>query len=108
MSFSGHPKVERNLSALSKRRVAKYIHGTSLEEQERLAVLNQLLNQRCMQRIHLSGNERILDVGCGLGVFTRMLASRLTSGHVVGVEKELAQIDRGELLADAELTGLKG
>lgn len=106
MSSSGYPKVERNLSALSKHRVAKYIHGTSLEEQERLAVLNQLLNQRCMLRIQLSGNERILDVGCGLGILTRMLASRLTSGHVVGVEKESAQIDRGELLADAELVNV--
>ena len=84
-------------------RAPKYIHGTSPEEQERLAVLNQLLNQRCMRRIQLSGNERILDVGCGLGIFSRMLAARLTSGRVVGIEKEWAQIDRGEALAEAEV-----
>ncbi len=86
--------------------MAKYIHGTSHEEQTRLATLNQLLNHRCLEKIHLQGNERILDVGCGLGIFSRMLAGELAKGQVVGVEKEWDQIERGNVLAkEQELTG---
>ena len=35
----------------------------------------------------LSGNESILDVGCGVGDITRRMAM-LTSGTVIGVDRE--------------------
>ncbi|NND09537.1 MAG: methyltransferase domain-containing protein [Saprospiraceae bacterium] len=83
--------------------LTKYIHGKSNLEQERLVVLNQLLNQRCLDRLHLEGHENILDVGCGLGIFSRMMASHLTSGRVVGIEQEWEQIDKGKKLAFGDL-----
>ena len=79
--------------------MSKYIHGTSHEEQSRLAILNRLLNERCLKKIDLTGTERILDVGCGLGIFSRLLAQELSDGVVVGVEKEQAQIDAGSAIA---------
>ena len=79
--------------------MAKYIHGTSREEQARLAILNQLLNDRCLERISLNRNDRILDIGCGLGIFSRILSELVPDGKVVGIEKEMDQINRGYELA---------
>jgi SAM-dependent methyltransferase len=42
---------------------------------------------------------RVLDVGCGFGLFAHEIASRVgASGHVVGVEREAAQIEEGKRL----------
>ncbi len=79
--------------------MARYIHGTTEEEQNRLAKLNSLLNDRCMAKLEFAGHERVLDIGCGLGIFTRMLSKEVPKGLVVGVEKELTQIERGHQLA---------
>lgn len=79
-----------------------YIHGTHKEEQERLYVLNHLLNQQCLQRIILTGEEHILDIGSGLGVFSRMLARQLTTGKVVGQERSKEQLARARDLAQQD------
>lgn len=84
--------------------MAKYIHGTSEIEQDRLARLNHLLNDRCAEKIRLEGNEKLLDIGCGLGIFSRQLAHLLPDGSVIGVEKEQAQIDRGRIITGVDLT----
>ncbi|MDH3648391.1 MAG: methyltransferase domain-containing protein [Saprospiraceae bacterium] len=73
---------------------SKYIHGTHPEEQDRLAILNGLLNQKCLEKIELKGFEHILDIGSGLGLFSRMLSGRVAEGKVVGIEKETDQIKR--------------
>lgn len=69
-----------------------YIHGTHREEQERLAILNQLLNDRCLAMIQLNGDEKVLDVGSGLGLFSRQISSMVPGGSVVGVEKSPEQL----------------
>lgn len=79
-----------------------YIHGTHEEEQERLYVLNHLLNQQCLQRITLTGEEHILDIGSGLGVFSRMLARQLTTGKVVGLERSEEQLAKARALAQQD------
>ena len=71
-----------------------YIHGTHEEEQERLFVLNKLLNQRCLDKINLVGREQVLDIGSGLGVFSRMLARNLPAGRVLGIEKSPDQLEK--------------
>jgi ubiquinone/menaquinone biosynthesis C-methylase UbiE len=87
-----------------------YIHGTAPEEQRRLSLLNGLLNDAALQRLELAGGEKILDVGSGLGQFTRAMA-RLAgpSGRVLGIERSLeqlraarrfAKVDREENLVD--------
>jgi SAM-dependent methyltransferase len=77
-----------------------YIHGASPEEQTRLAALNELINSLCFQAIDLRHIESILDVGSGLGQFTRLLSSRLGSRqHVVGIEHNSAQLAEAQRLA---------
>lgn len=71
-----------------------YIHGNTRDEQDRLLVLNQLLNERCLAKIHLNNSARVLDIGSGLGVFSRMIACKLEAGSVVGVEKSTSQLER--------------
>jgi len=74
-----------------------YIHGTHPEEQQRLSTLNTLLNDRSLERMKLSGGERILDVGSGLGQLSRGMARLAGSpGLVVGIEQSSEQIAEAE------------
>ena len=41
----------------------------------------------------LNGDERILDLGCGDGTITALIAGQLTSGHVVGIDASQGMID---------------
>ncbi len=76
-----------------------YIHGTEPEEQQRLLILNQLLNTRCLTKLNFEGHERVLDIGSGLGVFSRLMAHLVPEGQVVGVEYAPQQYDRALRLA---------
>src|SRR5438045_3491551 len=70
-----------------------YIHGSKPKEQRRLSSLNGLLNQACLRELALTGGEAVLDLGCGLGQFTRDMA-RVAGprGRVIGVERDKRQI----------------
>ncbi|HUI28851.1 MAG TPA: methyltransferase domain-containing protein [Candidatus Acidoferrales bacterium] len=73
--------------------MSQYIHGTSSEEQQRLTLLNTiLLNEACLEELALSGGERILDVGSGLGQFSRAMA-RKAGAAVLGIERSREQIE---------------
>jgi SAM-dependent methyltransferase len=69
----------------------EYIHGTDPEEQARLSLLNDLLNIGSLRELQLQGGERILDVGSGLGQFSRAMA-RATGVRVLGIERSAEQI----------------
>ncbi len=72
--------------------MSKYIHGTSPEEQKRLTLLNTvLLNEACLKELSLSGGEKILDVGSGLGQFSRSMG-RSAGTTVLGIERSDEQI----------------
>ena len=43
---------------------------------------------------HLSNSLRLLDCGCGPGSMTCDFARIVTSGHVIGIDREESQIDR--------------
>lgn len=80
-----------------------YIHGTSPEAQRRLSLLNDLLNDASLHAMRLSGGERILDVGSGLGQFTRRLAAVAgPEGYVLAVERSPVQIRRARSLDEVE------
>ncbi|HPG06174.1 MAG TPA: methyltransferase domain-containing protein [Saprospiraceae bacterium] len=71
----------------------QYIHGYEAEEQKRLAQLNDLLNHRCLTKMRLEKGQKVLDVGSGLGMFSRMMADAVgPSGMVVGIEKSEEQL----------------
>ena len=84
-----------------------YIHGTAPHEQERLSAPNDLLNRESLQMLDLSGGERILDVGSGLGQGSRAIARAAGhSGAVVGIERSDEQ--RSEALRQAVADGEEG
>lgn len=79
-----------------------YIHGSSPEEQARLSLLNDILNEACLPELRLQPGERVLDVGSGLGQFTRLIARTVGEpGTVVGVERDLDQLMQANNLADS-------
>jgi serine phosphatase RsbU (regulator of sigma subunit)/SAM-dependent methyltransferase len=70
-----------------------YVHGTDPEEQKRLSRLNALLNGNSLMALELCEGERVLDVGSGLGQFTRLLARKVgPRGKVLGIERSEAQL----------------
>ena len=81
----------------------EYIHGTDPEEQQRLSLLNDLLNERSLSALSVQGGERILDVGSGLGQLSRGMARAAGSaGWVVGVERDPDQLGEAQRLAEDE------
>ena len=80
-----------------------YLHGTQPVEQQRLSQLNDLLNTASLRELGLAGDERVLDVGCGLAQLTRgMGRSVRPGGHVIGVEGDATQIAEAERQARAD------
>ena len=69
---------------------SSYIHGHDPGEQVRLTRLNELLNQSSLREMALTGRERILDVGSGLGQLSRAIAR--TGAQVVGIERSPEQL----------------
>jgi SAM-dependent methyltransferase len=49
------------------------------------------VRDRLVEALHLSGAERVLDVGCGRGLVLIEVAKRLTSGRAIGVDLWLAK-----------------
>ena len=77
-----------------------YVHGTHPDEQQRLSRLNDFLNEGARRELRLAGGERILDVGSGLGQFTRLMAREAGAGALVlGIERSEEQIDSARRLA---------
>ena len=80
---------------------SEYIHGNSPEEQHRLSLLNDILNESCLRELNLRQGEKVLDLGSGLGQLTRLIARTVGSkGHVVGIERDRDQILQANRLAD--------
>lgn len=78
-----------------------YIHGTEPNEQRRLSILNDLLNEGSLRALALRPGERVLDVGSGLGQLTRAMARAVAPrGRVVGVERSAEQLSAAHRLAD--------
>jgi SAM-dependent methyltransferase len=88
---------------MSSRRRQSYIHGSKPPEQRRLSGMNLLLNRSCLGELALSGGEAVLDVGSGLGQFTRDMAREAgPDGRVVGIEGDAKQLSAARRLAAAE------
>ena len=45
---------------------SRYIHGTSSEEQRRLSLMNEFMNEAALRELGLRAGDRVVDVGCGL------------------------------------------
>ena len=79
---------------------SQYIHGTTPAEQDRLSRLNDLLNDMSLREMKLVGNERVIDVGCGLGQLTRAFGRQVTPrGSTLGIERSMEQLAQARRLA---------
>src|SRR5688500_12447909 len=79
-----------------------YIHGVEPDEQARLSALNDLLNAACLRPAAPRPGERVLDVGSGLGQFTRLLARAVRPGGAgAGVARAAAPLAAARRLAAA-------
>lgn len=82
-----------------------YLHGTSADEQARLSRMNEFLNDAHARELTVAPGSRVLDVGCGLGQFTRRLATAVgPTGSVVAVERSQEQLGRARQLASDDPT----
>ncbi len=85
----------------------QYVHGTTEDEQRRLSALNDWLNERCLSELQLRQGDSVLDVGCGLGQFTRAMARAAgAGGRVIGFERDDRQ--RAEAMRQAKAAGEDG
>ena len=82
---------------------SNYIHGSDPQEQRRLSLLNDLMNASSLRELRLKKDDRVLDVGSGLGQFSRAMARVAgPGGSVVGVERDLDQLAHANQLAEME------
>ncbi|MBP2664133.1 MAG: hypothetical protein H6Q71_2081 [Firmicutes bacterium] len=52
--------------------------------------------------IGVKENMTVLDVGCGSGFFTRLVAENMTAGRVVGVDIDAVHIDAAKKIIGAD------
>jgi ubiquinone/menaquinone biosynthesis C-methylase UbiE len=105
----------------TKKASARYLHGYTREEQNRLYEQARITEQKIFDTVDFSECEHILELGCGVGAQTEVLLRRFPDLHITAVdasETQLAQarrrlapfIEAGRvelLLGDARNTHLK-
>lgn len=70
-----------------------YIHGSSRTERKRLGLMNRLINPGCLGALQLGSENRVLDMGCGTGLFSLEMANSLDpTARVVGIEHNPEQL----------------
>jgi trans-aconitate 2-methyltransferase len=72
---------------------------------DRVSGTMEALGLEVLARLELTGEETVLDAGCGSGRITEALISRLPDGHVIGVDQSASMIEsaRARLGATADL-----
>jgi ubiquinone/menaquinone biosynthesis C-methylase UbiE len=83
---------------MGERSTSHYVHGSAPEEQQRLGLMNDVLNEKCIAELALRGGEKILDVGCGLGRFAVAMArAGGAKTRVVGIERDERQLAAAQI-----------
>jgi ubiquinone/menaquinone biosynthesis C-methylase UbiE len=71
---------------------ATYIHGTETSEQHRLVALNRLTNGPFVDFLDVGANDRIVEVGSGLGILAGAVADAAAGSRVIAIEQSAAQL----------------
>lgn len=61
---------------------------------QRISVPHEEWAEAVLARLPLSGDETVLDAGCGTGRVTRMLVERLPDGRVIAVDGSAAMVEK--------------
>ncbi|MGF7123167.1 class I SAM-dependent methyltransferase [Rhodococcus sp. AG1013] len=64
------------------------------EQYAQASELQRTMATRALDGLDLDPHGRVLDVGCGDGFVTRMLADRLTDGYAIGVDASPRMIEK--------------
>lgn len=65
------------------------------------------LTQTVIKTLNLKGDETILDVGCGRGLYAIEIAKTLKSKRAVGIDKELIEDRKEKALNNAKRAGVQ-
>ncbi|EIM73692.1 methyltransferase [Nitritalea halalkaliphila LW7] len=79
----------------------RYIHGYLSEEQERLREQAAVIEGPIYDTLDLSGVQRLLEIGSGVGAQTEILLRRFPQLHITGLEYEPSQIAKANLNREA-------
>ena len=61
--------------------------------------------QAVLDRLPLRGNETVLDVGCGTGRLTELLAGRLPHGRAIGIDQSVNMLATARTATRASVRG---
>jgi trans-aconitate methyltransferase len=71
--------------------------GWDARAYERVSEPQLAWGQRVLARLPLTGDETVLDAGCGTGRLTELLAERLPRGRVVALDSSAAMLEQARL-----------
>lgn len=86
----------------------QYIHGTSPDEQSRLAKLNEMTNAAFLDFVRVPSGAKVLEVGSGLGILADAFAAAYPSSKIVGIEYSPEQLKVAEEKKRPNLRFLQG
>lgn len=69
-----------------------YLHGYTLQEQERLRTQARFLEDRVFKIIDFLGVSSLLEIGCGVGAQTEILLKRFPNTKITAVDREESQL----------------
>lgn len=72
----------------------QYIHGSGEKEQDRLSFLNKITNQSYISFLQLNGDEKIIDIGSGMGELAYEIGCTYPKVNIVGVELSEEQLEK--------------
>ena len=75
-----------------------YLHGFSLEEQDRLYRQARFSEQSIFAKVDFSRQRRLLEVGVGVGAQTEILLRRFPKLHVTGIDRSQRQLAQAKKL----------
>lgn len=79
---------------MAKKKTRKYLHGYTREEQERLYRQARFLENNVHGKIDFSKQNRIVEVGCGVGAQTEILLERFPHLKISGIDASSEQIQQ--------------
>ena len=78
-----------------------------VDKQREMDIMLNPLGERAIQELNLTGEKKILDIGCGCGATTLEIAKAVTQGEVIGVDISEPMLERAtQTASDMALTNI--
>jgi SAM-dependent methyltransferase len=83
----------------------RHLGGVAALEDRAAGASYRVLARTLWDTMAIGAGDHVLDVGCGSGALDRLLAARLTNGHIVATDLNRFLLREAQPLADAENLG---